>query len=672
MSLPAAFMSELRSRIPLSQVVGRKVVWDVRRSNQAKGDFWAPCPFHQEKTASFHVDDRKGFYYCFGCHAKGDALSFLCESEKLSFMEAVKTLAHEAGMTLPQQSPQMAQKQAELTNIRSQLIDVLSEARKWFSLQLQTSIAADARSYLKGRGLSSEAQERWQIGFAPLQRQALFQALRQKGFDSDIIVQSGVCAKADDGSIYDRFRERIIFPIHDPRGRVISFGGRSLDPQAKAKYLNGPETILFDKGRNLFNLGPACDALAKEKDDCLIIAEGYMDVIALSEAGFRQSVAPLGTAITADQLHLAWRFCNEPVLALDGDSAGIRAALKVVELALPIIEAGKGIRFAMMPSGLDPDDVIRTQGAQAMQQVIKAALPMVSLLWQRETEGKIFDSPERRAALDKRLRATLKTISDPLIRNHYGEKIKSLRAALFQSKTFPTTFVKTKRGYARDSNRFDQKNIPPREQTKQSLIAREQNNFGSSNMPDIVREAVVIAGCLYHPSLIERFECELEKLECSDPFHAKIRNFLLTHQGKSSVIDELSKQSVELVEKIQNNPHVRSMPTIQPWALINDAEACIAETFIRLQADRAYRSEIQSAEDDPGGAMDEAFIWRVSQASKAKHEAALGAQETRADVVRADNGVSLDKDELENASKTFDSIDFSRTSSSWKKGDKNR
>ncbi|ESW60972.1 MAG: hypothetical protein Q27BPR15_09020 [Rhodobacter sp. CACIA14H1] len=238
----------------------------------------------------------------------------------------------------------------------------MEEAVKWFRLQLKTSAAAEARAYLEKRRMSPAAQERWEIGFAPDQRQGLFHALTQKGIAADLIVAAGLCAKPDDGGApYDRFRGRIIFPIRDARGRAISLGGRSMDPNARAKYLNGPETELFDKGRNLFNHGPAREAAGKGMP--LIVAEGYMDVIALSEAGFRATVAPLGTAVTEDQLRLMWRISDEPVIALDGDTAGFRAALRVIDLALPLLEAGKGLRFAILPQGLDPDDLIKAQGA---------------------------------------------------------------------------------------------------------------------------------------------------------------------------------------------------------------------------------------------------------------------------------------------------------------------
>jgi len=405
MSLPPGFLDELRSRLSISDVVGRKVMWDARKSNQGKGDMWAPCPFHHEKTASFHVDDRKGYYYCFGCQAKGDVLSFVKETENVSFMEAVEILAGEAGMQMPARDP----KAAEKLDRASKLAEVMEQAVQYFRLQLRTSTAVEARRYLQGRGLSEAALERWEIGFAPDAWQGLWDHLVGKNVPEDLILGAGLAKPSQKGGKpYDTFRGRIMFPIRDARGRAIAFGGRAMDPNDNAKYLNSPETELFDKGRSLYNHKPAREAAGKGQQ--LIVAEGYMDVIALSEAGFAASVAPLGTAVTENQLALLWRITDEPIIALDGDTAGLRAAMRLVDLALPLLQSGKSLRFAIMPEGQDPDDLIRASGASAVQNVIDGAIPMVQLLWRRETEGRNFDSPERKAALDKALRQKIMLI----------------------------------------------------------------------------------------------------------------------------------------------------------------------------------------------------------------------------------------------------------------------
>ena len=362
MSLPPGFLEELRNRASLSQVVGRKVTWEQKKTNVSKGDYWAPCPFHSEKTASFHVDDRKGFYYCFGCHEKGDAISFVRGTENVGFMEAVEILAREAGMTMPARDPQ-AQKKMDRNK---ELADVMEQAVRFYRMQYNSANAQAARDYIENRGLSADTQNTFEIGFAPNDRGALSQHLRGKGVDEAKIVDAGLAIKPDDGgAAFDRFRGRTMFPIRNAQGRPIAFGGRAMDPNARAKYLNSNETALFDKGRSLYNHGPAREAAGKA--DSLIVAEGYMDVIALAQYGFKHAVAPLGTAITEGQLALMWRMHPEPIIALDGDTAGLRAAMRLIDLALPLLEAGKSLRFCIMPEGKDPDDVLKSKGAPAMQ-----------------------------------------------------------------------------------------------------------------------------------------------------------------------------------------------------------------------------------------------------------------------------------------------------------------
>ncbi|MCC5985792.1 MAG: DNA primase, partial [Rhodobacteraceae bacterium] len=388
MSLPPGFLDELRARTSIASVIGRTVSWDMRKSKPGKGDMWAPCPFHQEKTASFHVDDKKGFYYCFGCHAKGDALTFLRESQNMGFMEAVETLAREAGMTIPARDPGAADR----ADRHSQLIAVCEAAARFFRMQLSTSAATEARAYLDRRGLSAATAERFGLGFAPDSRQALWTHLTGAGVAPDLIIDAGLAARPEDGGApYDRFRGRIIFPIRDLRGRAIAFGGRALSANARAKYLNSPETALFDKGRTLYNAEAARKALGSGQTP-LVVAEGYMDVIALSAAGFGAAVAPLGTAITEDQLQLLWRLSPEPVVALDGDTAGLRAAMRLIDVALPLLAPERALRFALMPAGQDPDDLLRAGGPGAMRGLLDGAQPLVRLLWQRETAGQTFDS----------------------------------------------------------------------------------------------------------------------------------------------------------------------------------------------------------------------------------------------------------------------------------------
>ena len=606
MSLPSGFLDELRTRVSLSSVVGRKVTWDMRKSNQGKGDMWAPCPFHQEKSASFHVDDRKGYYYCFGCHAKGDALTFIKETENLGFMEAVEVLAREARMPMPERDARAAQ----LADRRTQLIAVMDEAVKWFRLQLKTSAAAEARAYLAKRGLSEAAQDRWDIGFAPDGWHGLQLAMKQKGISDDLLVASGLCAKSDKGGEpYDRFRNRIIFPIRDGRGRAISLGGRAMDPKDNAKYLNGPETEIFDKGRNLYNHAPAREAAGKGKP--LIIAEGYMDVIALCEAGFTAAVAPLGTAVTEDQLRLMWRIHDEPIIALDGDAAGIRAALRVVDLALPLLEAGKGLRFAVLPGGQDPDDLIKSQGPQAMQAVIEGAQPMVRLLWQRETEGRVFDSPERKATLDKSLRAALKRIADPSIRAHYGEDIKRLRLELFGQGGARVPAFRGARFVPKGTP------LPASASARQSLLAQ------GLAVEEVLREAVILASLILHPGLIHRFESAFERLDLTGEDHNRLRALLLAHadENPASLDDILRVEAGAALDALMRRPHVQIAPPVRNRTDVDLATLCLAEEMAKLDAHRAARREIEDAVLDLTGLADEGLTWRLSQAAEARHRA---------------------------------------------------
>jgi DNA primase len=425
MTLPPGFLEDLRARASLADLVGRKVTWDRRKSNPSRGDWWAPCPFHEEKSASFHVLDRQGYYKCFGCGAAGDAISFLRELENMSFMDAVATLAAQVGVDMPARDPRAAAQEDR----RKSLTDVMEICVAWHRLQMQTAKAARAREYLIGRGLTGAAAKRFEIGFAPDDRAALQEHLAAKGVPLEDMIACGVLARSDDGRVYPRFRDRIMFPIRDGRGRCISFGGRAMDPNARAKYLNGPETTLFDKGRNLYNSAMARAAAGKAGR--LIVAEGYMDVIALAEAGFAGAVAPLGTAITEAQIQLMWRIAPEPVIALDGDGAGLRAAYRLIDLALPHVGPGRSLRFALMPDGLDPDDLVRQRGPEAMEAALGAALPLDEMLWRREIDGKTFDAPERRAALDVALLDAAARIADVRLRGHYLDALTARRNALF-------------------------------------------------------------------------------------------------------------------------------------------------------------------------------------------------------------------------------------------------
>lgn len=629
MELPPTFLDELRNRVSLAQVVGRKVVWDVRRSNQAKGDWWAPCPFHQEKTASFHVDDRKGFYYCFGCHAKGDALTFLREAENLSFLEAVETLAREVGMEMPARDPQAAARSERRREAR----DVVEEAVRFYRLQLQTTAGHAAREYLDRRGLDEGARARWQIGFAPPGRTTLVQHLAGKGIAAPEVVAAGLAiAPEGGGAPFDRFRNRIIIPIRDARGRAISLGGRALDPKEPAKYLNGPETEIFDKGRTLFNLDRARSLAGKAGP--LLVVEGYMDAIALDEAGFA-AVAPLGTAVTEDQLRLMWRVDDEPVVALDGDAAGLRAALRLVDLALPLLEAGKGLRFVHLPGGMDPDDLIRAKGAAAMQALVATAAPMVQLLWQRETGGKVFDSPERWAALDRQIDALQGRIRDPVIRANYRDALRDLRYGLQQE------LRQTRKGGRRKSAAVVAIPAP---------VPEEE-----------LREAVILAVLIANPAILPEFVHDIELTDWRGAGHDALGAAILGLVGQSDLQAALvAELGAAALERLAATRHVRLCPAVARPGDEALARQTVAEEFTRLRARRGHRVVIEEAMADISGIADEWLTRRLSEAAAAIDVTRPKEHDDRREVDVAPNGLAIDREERELLDRLVDGIEFHR------------
>ncbi|QFT72426.1 DNA primase [Ruegeria sp. THAF33] len=645
MSLPPGFLDELRTRLSLSQVVGRKVIWDQRKSNQGKGDMWAPCPFHHEKTASFHVDDQKGFYYCFGCHAKGDAISFVKETENVSFIEAVEILAREAGMPMPARDPKAQEKQDR----RSQLADVMEQAVQFFRLQLKTGAGAEARDYLSRRGLDQSALDRWEIGFTPDSWQALWDHLRGKSIQEELILGAGLAKPSNKGKKpYDTFRNRIMFPIRDPRGRCIAFGGRAMDPNDNAKYLNSPETELFDKGRSLYNQGPARQAAGKGQP--LIVAEGYMDVIALAEAGFGASVAPLGTAITEHQLQLLWRIADEPIIALDGDAAGLRAAMRAVDLALPLLEAGKSLRFALMPEGKDPDDLLRTEGPGAVQAVLEGAIPMVKLLWQRETEGKVFDSPERKAALDKALRDKIKLIRDPSIRLHYGQEIKDLRWQLFRPRRQP-------------QNRPWQPRGKWQPQPTATPGARSSFLASSENADIQLREAAILAISILNPKVVVQFEQQLEEMECHNPDYAALRDAVLRHaiDDPDNLKDHIiASMGPDALENLLTLRHVAVIPCVSKPGDVEKAEMTLAEELAKIKALRGLDAEIAEAAEELSDLPDEALTYRLAQAAEERNRTSRSQNEDRAVFDIADNGARINRDEKDAFAAIMSGIKFER------------
>ena len=445
MLLSPAFLDELRVRTLLSTVIAPSV-----KLLRAGREWKACCPFHQEKTPSFTVNDEKGFYHCFGCGAHGDAIRFLTEARGLPFIDAVKELAGKAGLELPA----VDRHQREKTERTIGLYDVMAAAQRWFSETLASSEGSEARAYLAKRGIDADVSSRFGLGLAPNARNRLKSALAS--FGEDKLVETGMLIRPDaEGETYDRFRGRLMIPIRDARGRVIAFGGRILG-FGEPKYLNSPETVLFDKGRTLYNLDRASPASRTSRR--LIVVEGYMDVIALDRAGIEEAVAPLGTALTESQIERLWLLDPAPICCFDGDAPGQKAAMRAALRALPLIGREKSLQFVTLPPGQDPDDIVASGGQQLLEGLLKASAPLTDFIWRNQLVANDTKRPDGRANLKYRLDDLAKTIADPIFREEYSKEFRRLFYDKFGFKkgqidaikelVAQTRFVNSKRGLA--------------------------------------------------------------------------------------------------------------------------------------------------------------------------------------------------------------------------------
>ncbi|MEJ2229510.1 MAG: DNA primase, partial [Alphaproteobacteria bacterium] len=417
MRFPPSLLDEIRARLPVSQVVGRHV-----KLKRAGREYVGLSPFKHEKTPSFTINDQKGFYHCFASGEHGDIFKFLMMAEGLSFPEAVERLADEAGVQMPKPSPQAEVREKQI----ERLLRLMETATTFYQDALYSSAGRQARDYLHKRGLSDADIERFRLGYAPPGRYIVKEHLAAKKFSPEDMVASGMLIAGEDIPVsYDRFRHRLMFPITNLRDSVIAFGGRALDADQQPKYLNSPETPLFHKGHLLYN-GSMARKTAHERRS-VIVAEGYMDVIAFARAGLSNAVAPLGTALTADQLKLLWRMADEPILCFDGDAAGQKAAFRAVEMALPHLVPGKSLRFAFLPEGLDPDDMLRVLGADALSTALETTRALVDVLWSKEFRTANMSTPEQRAFFEKRLDELVATIADKSVRFYYSQELRNRR-----------------------------------------------------------------------------------------------------------------------------------------------------------------------------------------------------------------------------------------------------
>ncbi|WP_375451484.1 DNA primase [uncultured Devosia sp.] len=522
------FLDEIRQRLPITQVVGEHVIWDKRKSQPGRGDMWACCPFHGEKSPSFHADDNRGIYHCFGCGVSGDHFRFLTEKAGMSFPEAVEKLAGMAGVPMPARDERVEKREAE----QKSLTDVMELATKYFEAALSHNIGARARGYLFERGVSAQSQTRFRIGFAPDSRNGLKEHLAQNGISAQDMVDTGlVTSREGDPLSYDRFRNRVMFPITDFRGRVIAFGGRALSADVPAKYLNSPETQLFSKRQVLYNGQMARQAAREGK--AVIVVEGYLDVVAAVAAGFEGAVAPLGTAMSEEHLQLLWRMSETPVLCFDGDKAGQKAAERAANLVLPHLKPGYTVKIATLPEGLDPDDLIKAQGRQAFADVIERARSLSDVIWSHETGGLVPEAPEERAALQARLRERANSIQDSSVRFHYAqafdEKLKAFFAPVRQGR-FEPRGGRPAYGQGKSYGQSGAYGFPGRG-TPRLVVSDTLRNSRllkpSAGADATSREAAIILSLVNHPPLVEgKFET-LAALDFETPAAHKVLSEIL-------------------------------------------------------------------------------------------------------------------------------------------------
>lgn len=423
MSFPQSFLDDLRARVDLADVVGSSVKL-IKRGREYSG----LCPFHSEKSPSFTVNDQKGFYHCFGCGAHGDVISFVMNTRGLTFVEAVEVLANQVGMDVPKPSREAQEREQKAKT----LYEVMDVACVFFERMLRMPEGKEGLEYFRRRGLDDKTITDFRLGFAPDNRGALKAALKREEIDEKLMIEAGLLIEPEDSGrqSYDRFRGRVMFPILDRRGRVVAFGGRVMG-DGKPKYLNSPDTPLFHKGRLLYGLPQAREA--SQNDAPIIVTEGYMDVIALHRAGYRGAVAPLGTAVTEEQIGELWKMTNEPVMCLDGDAAGKRAAVRAAERALPILRPGKSLVFSILPEGEDPDTMMAApDGFATFQKIIDTAVPLAELIWRMELSGRKIDTPERRAALEADLHQRISVIADDAVKSQYRSMFNDRTWKLFK------------------------------------------------------------------------------------------------------------------------------------------------------------------------------------------------------------------------------------------------
>jgi DNA primase len=519
MRYPPSILDESRARLSISAVVGKRVKL-VKSGKEWKG----LSPFNTEKTPSFFVNDQKARFFDFSSGKDGDIFNFVMETEGLSFPEAVERLAGDAGVSLPVASAESERQEA----YRAGLHEIMDMAASFFAANLNGKAGAEARRYLADRALDDSVQAEFRLGYAGPDRYGLRDHLAGKGVDTRDMIEAGLLIEHEEVAVpYDRFRDRVIFPITDLRGRVIAFGGRALSKEVQAKYLNSPETPLFHKGANLYNQHRA--RKAAHDAGFVIAVEGYVDVIAMVRAGFANTVAPLGTALTEDQLQLMWRMGPEPVLCFDGDKAGQRAAFRAVDTALPLIGAGRTLRFAFLPGGQDPDDLLRSAGAPALAAVVESVQPLVDMIWMREHMRAPLDTPEHRADFERRLHAVVRTIGDETLRKHYRAALDERLASLFQAspRAGGRAAGRFPRGGGRGRQGMSQSHSLSLASAPLQLSPSLRNTLFGAQGGYPAREVALLAAAINHPDILQRHAETLVDLPFTVPALTRLAHVLV-------------------------------------------------------------------------------------------------------------------------------------------------
>lgn len=638
MSITPQWKDELRARITLSSVVQRTT------KITKKGREWAGCcPFHDEKTPSFYVNDQKQFYHCFGCGAHGDVITWMIEQRGLGFMDAIKELAAEAGMEVPAPDPAAAKKAEK----RAELVDVTTAAQNWFVENLRGAEGREALDYLKRRGLSKETLREFGFGYAPEDKQALANAL--PNFEPAMLADSGMRIVTDDGSTYDRFRGRVMLPIQDARGRVIAFGGRILAKrEGVAKYLNSPDTPLFDKGRTLYNLHRASPA--SRQSGRVIVVEGYMDVVALHQAGFEDAVAPLGTALTETQLEMLWRMVEVPILCFDGDAAGQRAAMRAIGRALPMLAPMRSLNIVRLPSGLDPDDLIKQQGAKAMEKLLANPQSLLDAIWTAERDAQPLNSPEAKAGLKARLLAHVDTIQDQDIRALYRRDLLDRFSAFAYPPREP-------RKPGRSPSWRGRSISPARlSNDARAILGRVASGGQQSRLRD-----AVMAGFLRHPDQIEQHQNALLELARIDP---QITPAIESLIELSETLDSRGEMAISPtaghIAPADTHAYAflrESTPPAEARDQLAEAVSLLAQ---KPALEAAMAATIATFDEDPEGSFAEQERLRTQLHSVDERLKAFGrrkaglAEETTSAADRPASGITPEKAEASATDRTMD------------------